>query len=159
MSHSNLSSQDRDKLTFLFDCYGAYIHHWPEEKRDWALSLIEQHPEAKTIRDQALELDQLLDQSSAEPDSAHLVSSILAQTPAKTSQNSVKPSLLSQLWPYESIWRPLSALTTAGTFGILLGTSSPNLLYQQEITEIESAYMEFSLGDSFPNSFPEGEID
>jgi len=155
MSHSNLSNEDRDKLTFLFDCYGAYPHHWPEEKRDWVLSLIEQSPEARNIRDQALELDQLLDQSPAEPDSIYLMDSILAQAPKR------KPtqSLLSQLWPYESIWRPLSALTTAGIFGILLGASSPDFLYQQEITEVEDAYLEFSLGDNLTNSFPEGEID
>ncbi|KLN59984.1 hypothetical protein WH96_14855 [Kiloniella spongiae] len=165
MPHSNLSSEDRDKFTFLLDCYGAYTHHWPEENRDWALNLIEQYPEVKIVREQALELDQLLDQSSAEPDSAHLMNSILSQAPQKksqeekTRQKELRQGLLSQLWPYEGVWRPLSALTTAGIFGILLGTTSPDLLYQQEITEVESAYLEFSLGDSFSNSFPEGEID
>ncbi|WP_120495754.1 hypothetical protein [Kiloniella sp. EL199] len=161
MSHSNLSGEDRDKLTFLLDCYGAYTHHWPEEKRSWALNLIEQYQEARIMRDQALELDQLLDCSSAEPNSSHLISSILVQAPQKTQEirKQDAPNLLSQLWPYESIWRPLSALTTAGVFGIILGTSSPDFLYQQEITEIESAYLEFSLGDNFSNNFPEGEID
>ncbi|WP_299380382.1 hypothetical protein [uncultured Kiloniella sp.] len=159
MPNSPLSSKDRTELTYLFDCYGAYSHHWPEEKRDWASNLIDHHPEAKVLRDQALEFDRLLDQSPAEPDSVHLINSILAQAPQKKQQPNQEQSILHKLWPFESIWRPISALTTAGIFGILLGTTSPAFLYQQEAIEMEIAYLEFSLGDNFTNNFPEGEID
>ncbi|WP_421782330.1 hypothetical protein [Kiloniella litopenaei] len=159
MTSTSLSSQDKTKLTFLFDCYGAHPHRWPEDRREWASNLIKQYPEARVLRDQALELDNFLDKAPAEPNSSHLMHEILAQAPQKKYHQDLKTNLLYQLWPFESIWRPLSALTTAGLFGILLGTSSPSFLYNQDVTEIESAYLEFSLGDSFSNNFPEGEID
>ena len=89
----------------------------------------------------------------------HLINSILAQAPQKKQQPNQEQSILHKLWPFESIWRPISALTTAGIFGILLGTTSPAFLYQQEAIEMEIAYLEFSLGENFTNNFPEGEID
>ncbi len=145
-----LTQEDKEQIQFLLDCYGAYEHHWPEEKRAWMLQWMQVSPEARQLRAVAVELDELLDISPAESVNIHLLDSVLATAPiAKFS--------FKNWWPYDSIWRPLSALTTAGAFGLMLGTSSPDWVYNQDNMELEEAYLAFS-DASFNSDFLEGEI-
>ncbi len=148
-----LNQQDKEQLQFLLDCYGAYEHHWPEENRAWMLQLMEVSTEAQQLREHASELDNLLDLTPSEPDTNHLMDAILATSPVPIN----KEFSIWNFWPYESIWRPLSALTTAGAFGLMLGTSSPNWIYNQDNIELQEAYVAFS-EVSFSSDFLEGEI-
>ena len=148
-----LNQDDKEQLQFLLDCYGAYEHHWPEENRAWMLELINKSTEAQELRHRAAELDSLLDQAPCEPNVDHLVETILASAPPVKN----KGFLLWNWWPYESVWRPLSALTMAAAFGLMLGTSSPNWIYDQENIELQEDYIAFS-EVSFNSDFLEGEI-
>ncbi|WP_419902831.1 hypothetical protein [Kiloniella sp.] len=148
-----LNQKDKEQLQFLLDCYGAYEHHWPEDKRSWMLDLMKESTEAQHLRSQVIDLDQLLDLAPSEPNTVHLLDSILATAPTPAANKFA----LKNWWPYESIWRPLSALTTAGAFGLMLGTSSPDWVYNQDNIELEEAYVSFS-ETSFTGDFLEGEI-
>ncbi|MFD2206770.1 hypothetical protein [Kiloniella antarctica] len=153
MDRPPLDRQDKEKLQFLLDCYGAYEHHWPKEKRTWMLEQFNKSTEAQKLRQNAIELDNLLDLAPSEPNVDHLMETILADVPVAKN----KGSLLWNWWPYESLWRPLSALTMAGAFGLILGTSSPNWIYDQENIELQEDYIAFSEA-SFSSDFLEGEI-
>ncbi|WP_020592992.1 hypothetical protein [Kiloniella laminariae] len=145
---SLLSAQDREELTFFLDCYGGYEHHWPEENRAYILGLLKRSDEARQLRQQAIELDYLLDHALAEPACDHLYSRILAEAPRLAVQRS---------WSFKDIWRPLSALATATAFGLFLGTTTPTWLHEQDTSEVQEAYLAFSTTD-FTENFLEGDL-
>ncbi|MCZ4282432.1 hypothetical protein O4H49_16715 [Kiloniella laminariae] len=143
-----LSAQDREELTFLLNCYGGYEHHWPEESRAYFLDLLERSEEARHLRQQALELDYLLDHAPAEPACSHLQTRILADAPRLP---------INRDWSFKGIWRPLSALATATAFGLFLGTTTPAWLHEQDTSELQEAYLAFSTTD-FTDNFLEGDL-
>jgi len=71
------------RLEHLLAAYGATPARWPTAERDAALRLLERSAAARALRDEAAELDRLLDAVPSDPPSAALARRVLAAAPTR----------------------------------------------------------------------------
>jgi len=130
----------------LVETYGGHPDNWKEEKRHAALDLLKTSSEAQRLQQNALKLDNLLDQSICIPPSPTLKTRILEQV---TTMPKVKIDIWQEFmqWIFgtnslEHIWRPAVAFGLPLLLGIWLGLhlaandiapSESELLQQEEI--------------------------
>lgn len=70
-----------DRLRALLDAFGADADRWPADERAAALALIASSVDARALRDEAAQLDLLLDEDPVAAPSDLLVARVLASAP------------------------------------------------------------------------------
>lgn len=70
-----------ERFTALLDAYGADARRWPEEERKAALEYLMANPDARRLRQEAAELDRLLDAARPAAPTAALRERVLAEAP------------------------------------------------------------------------------
>lgn len=127
----------------LLDACGAQSHRWPEQERKLALRLLTDSKDATQRLQEALQLDDLLDQVKPHSPSSELLASVLAGADL-----SRKKSLAIQLWPFGSLWKPVGALACSAFLGLALGAQTvwPLSSHEETAALLENEVVQLAYG-------------
>ena len=120
-----------DRFRTLLDAYGATAERWPEAERQAALALVAASAEARTLMDEAGQLDDLLDRLPVAEPSPSLAERILAAAPVAIAAPAARRRggwigrSLATLWPELPAWRPAAALAASLVCGLVTGAFLP----------------------------------
>jgi hypothetical protein len=117
-----------ERFAALLESYGAEERRWPDAERAPAAALLAASPAARTLRDEARRLDELLDESVVDDPVPALRAAILATVPAPPAQpqrrvraGHVRTRWWTALWADMGGWRPAGALAAALVLGLFSG--------------------------------------
>jgi hypothetical protein len=117
---SDADNRNIERVRDLLNTYGADRKRWPVGTAEGDLAPREHLDEARTLYQDALALDALLDQAPLPEPSLELKADILASTSANPWQQ-----WLTLLWPFGPVWKPASGLAMAMVLGLYIGALAP----------------------------------
>ncbi len=128
-----------DRLEQILDAYGANPDAWPQSEREAVEALLQSSEQARLLRRQAAELDQMLDAAESIEPSAALRQRIVDALPARAASFGQRLDRIADwLWPFGPRWRPAVALVVAAALGIAVGTWMPSESSQTAATDTAS---------------------
>ena len=110
------TSMDIARLEKLADRYGATLAHWPRDEARAARLLLAESSAARAVLIRANRLDEILNETRIRSVSVNLQKRLLAAAPECGWRE-----LLTSLWPFGPVWRPVTALLGIAMIGIVLG--------------------------------------
>jgi hypothetical protein len=113
----------------LLNAYGANRTRWPEGSANGDLAPRKDLGEAQVLFQEALALDELLDEAALPEPSLELTADILANTSPNPWQQ-----WLAILWPFGPVWKPASSLAMAMVIGLYVGTLAPASISDDVLT-------------------------
>lgn len=111
-----------DRFAAMVAAYGGAPARWPAAERAAAEALMVSDPRARTLAEEAGQLDQLLDGVPAAAVSAALTGRILASLPPP--RRGLR-AILSDLMPGRPVWQPVAGFAFALVMGVGVGVLWP----------------------------------
>jgi hypothetical protein len=135
---AQITQIDIRRFQKILESYGASEDRWPVAERDAAQALVRNSPEARKLRDDAIELDRVLDLADSPEPSPALATRIVSaarQTPGWGERLS---TIAAEIWPFGRQWQAAAIFASAAILGLALGAVPlPPMAGQDELPIVE----------------------
>ena len=142
-----------ERLGEILEAYGAAPERWPRAEREAARRLLEQSAAARALREEAAELDRLLDAVPAEPPSRALAAQVLATAPRRGSRRVLMAVVPLAAAAAITLWLAIErepARRVAGTTAVWVGeyTSPTDVLLEPYGADVYATVPSVGCSDS-----------
>ncbi len=160
-----------ERFQQIIEAYGSVPERWPFEERGQAMALLARSSQATALLEDALKLDQLLDQSAPVVINQGLVTQILAHAartmesrPVSESEKQPVTPKLTRIgqyfetflagvdsidWSWKSVMQPAAILGSVALLGLTTGIFAPEIIEQAVYgADIEEGFWQVAFDDS-----------